>query len=38
MGETKQIKLTAEQLELASKLTPLQRLFVLVLIKPGTSL
>ncbi len=37
MGETKQIKLTAEQLELASKLTPLQRKFVLELIKPGTS-
>jgi phage terminase small subunit len=31
------IKLTSEQLELASKLTPLQRKFVLELIKPGTS-
>ena len=37
MSETKQIKLTAEQLELASKLTPLQRKFVLELIKPGIS-
>lgn len=37
MAERKQIKLTAEQLELASKLTPLQRKFVLELIKPGTS-
>jgi len=37
MSKTKQIKLTAEQLELASKLTPLQRKFVLELIKPGTS-
>jgi len=37
MGKAKQIKLTAEQLELASKLTPLQRKFVLELIKPGTS-
>lgn len=32
MGETKQIKLTAEQLELASKLTPLQRKFVMHLV------
>lgn len=35
MSERKQIKLTAEQLELASKLTPLQRRFVLELVKPG---
>lgn len=34
---TNQIKLTDEQLEQASKLTPLQRKFVLELIKPGTS-
>jgi len=32
MGETKQIKLTSEQLELASKLTPLQRKFVMHLV------
>lgn len=32
MSETKQIKLTAEQLELASKLTPLQRKFVMHLV------
>jgi len=37
MGERKQIKLSAEQLELASKLTPLQRRFVLELVKSGMS-
>jgi len=37
MGKAKQIKLTAEQLELASQLTPLQRKFVLELVKPGMS-
>jgi phage terminase small subunit len=34
---TKPIQLTPEQLELATKLTPLQRRFVLELIKPGMS-
>lgn len=37
MSERKQIKLTAEQLELASKLTPLQRRVVLELVKPKMS-
>ena len=37
MGNKKKIKLSNEQLELASKLTTLQRKFVLELIKPGTS-
>lgn len=37
MGETKQIKLTAEQLELASKLTPLQRKFVIYLVSSNMS-
>lgn len=34
---TKPIQLTPEQLELATKLTPLQRRFVLNLVKPGMS-
>jgi len=33
----KDIKLTQEQLDMASKLTPLQRRFVLELVKPGMS-
>lgn len=37
MGETKQIKLTSEQLELASKLTPLQRKFVIYLVSSNMS-
>ena len=37
MADRKQIKLTDEQLELASKLTTLQRKFVIELVKPKTS-
>lgn len=37
MGVNKQTELTKEQQELASKLTPLQRKFIIELVKPKTS-
>ncbi|ABV74304.1 hypothetical protein BA3_0019 [Thalassomonas phage BA3] len=37
MAKNKQISFTQEQMELASKLTPLQRKFVIELIKPNTT-